>query len=113
VMWLGLEWLLKPTLAYKFGFTGIAWAAAIISFSSFVPFFIAKKIIGFSVVKSLRTSVLSTLIMLAVGLAVHKFGLIPTLLLSGLTYCAGVVLIGGKSLLADVKPFYTHFRAKI
>jgi O-antigen/teichoic acid export membrane protein len=113
IMWLGLEWLLKPTLAIKFGYLGVAIAAAIISISSFVPFFIAKKIIGFSILRSLKTSVLSTLIMLAVGLLVHKFGLIVTVLLSGLAYCLGIVLIGGKLLLADVKPFYTHFRAKI
>jgi O-antigen/teichoic acid export membrane protein len=113
VMWLGLEWLLKPTLAIKFGFIGISYAAAIIAFSSFVPFFIARKIIGFSIIKSLKTAVLSTILMVVVGIGVHGLGLVPTVLFSGLSYCAGVILIGGRQLWADIKPFYTHFRAKL
>lgn len=113
VMWLVLEWLFKPTLAYKFGFVGIAYAAAIISFSSFVPFFIAKKIIGFSIIRSLKTAVLSTLLMTAVGLIVSRYGIIWTVLFSGAAYLFGLIVFGGKRLFEDVKPFYVYFRKKI
>lgn len=113
VMWLMLEWLLKPTLALKYGFLGVAVAAAIISFSSFVPFFIARKIIGFSIIKSLKIPVISTLLMFGAGLLVHDWGLIPTVLFSGIVYVIGVIFIGGRRLLADVLPFYHYFRAKI
>ena len=113
VMWLALEWLLKPTLAIKFGYLGVAYAAAIISFSSLVPFFIAKKIIGFSIVKSLGTVVLATLLMTGVGLFSLRWGVVWTVLLSGSAYMVGIMLFGGKQLLADIKPFYAHFRAKL
>ena len=113
VMWLILEWSLKPTLAIKYGYMGIAYAAAIIAFSSFVPFIIAKKLIGFSVIKSLGAVTLATLLMLVVGIFSHRFGLVVTVLLSGIAYLGGLWLFGGKKLLADVKPFYNHFRAKL
>lgn len=113
IMWLALEWLLKPTLAMRFGFIGISYASAIIAFSSFVPFVIAQRIIGFSVVKSLKTAVISSLLMISAGLLIHPLGLIPTLLFSGLAYLTGLYFIGGRGLLADIKPFYNHFRAKI
>ncbi len=113
IMWLVLEWLLKPILAVKFGYLGIAVAAGIISFSSFVPFFIAKKIIGFSISKSLKTSVISAILMVVTGVILYHTGLVMALLSATVVYVMAVYFIGGRQLLADIKPFYTHFRAKI
>jgi len=113
VMWLALEWLLKPTLAAKFGYAGIAYAAAIISFSSLVPFIIAKKIIGFSINKSLRTVTLATLLMVGAGILTHKLGIVTNVILTTLSYLLAVVIFGGKQLIADIKPFYVHFKAKL
>jgi O-antigen/teichoic acid export membrane protein len=113
IMWLILEWLLKPFFAIKFGFAGIAYAAAIISFSSFVPFFIAWKIIGFSISRSLRTAVFATILMILAGICVHSFGFVITTTVSLVVYTFSVVIIGGRQLLNDIKPFYNHFRAKI
>lgn len=112
VMWLILEWLFKPALALRFGFVGIAYATAIIGLSSFVPFFIAKKIIGFSIWKSVGSIVLATIAMSIVGYLVHPWGIVWTAILPALVYIA-VAATGGKQLFADVKGFYTHFRAKI
>jgi len=112
-MWLILEWLLKPTLATQLGFMGVAIASAIISFSSLVPFFIAKKIIGFSIVKSLKVPVISTFFMVLVGILVHRFGLIVTVIAASFIYILAVVLLGGRKLLDEAKPLYVHFRKKI
>lgn len=113
IMWLVLEWALKPAFAARFGFVGIAYAATIIAFSSFVPFFIAKRIIGFGIWKSLGTATVASIIMLAVGVVIHSFGIVVTLGGAAGAYALSVLLLGGKKLIADVKPFYTHFRAKI
>lgn len=113
IMWLALEWLLKPTLAIRFGYIGVAYAAAIIAFSSFVPFFIAKKIIGFSAIKSLGAVTISTVLMAIVGALSYRLGIIPAVALACATYAAGVSLLGGKQLLTEIKPFLVHFRAKV
>lgn len=113
VMWLVLEWSLKPILAMKFGFVGITYAAAIIALTSFVPFFIAKKIIGFSIWRSIGVVSLATGVMVLAGLLGTRFGIVPTIVLACLGYTTSLLILGGRQLLAEVKPFYDHFRAKI
>ncbi len=113
IMWLTLEWAIKPYLAVKLGYVGIAYGAAFISLSSLVPFIIAKKIIGFSVVKSLGVVSVASILMTVVGLLVHKYGLALTVISSALTYGLVVLVLGGKKLLADIKPFYAYFANKI
>jgi len=113
VMWLVLEWLLKPTLAIRYGYVGIAYAAAIIAFSSFVPFFIAKKLIGFSAINSLGAVTVSTILMAIVGIVFHKLGIVTAVALSCLTYVASISILGGKQLLTNIKPFLAYFRAKV
>jgi len=113
VMWLVLEWLLKPTMAVKFGYVGVAYAAAIIALSSFVPFFIAKKIIGFGVWRSVGPVTIATIIMALAGYLAHPWGIVWTAIISGLAYVTAVAFFGGKQLLLDVKPFYSHLRAKV
>jgi len=113
IMWLGLEWLFKPTFAIKFGFQGISYAAALISLSSLVPFFLAHKYIGFNILKSLKTPVLASFLMLLAGILVRPFGLVISLLTAGFVYLLGLGVLGGQDLLNNLKPFYTYFRAKI
>ncbi len=113
IMWLLLEWLLKPILAIKFGFMGVAYAVGIISVFSIVPLVIAKRIIGFSLIRSLLTATASAGLMLSVGLLVHSYGLILTLVMSSLGYIIGVMAFGGKSLLANIQPFYEYFKKKL
>lgn len=113
IMWLSLEWLLKPILAIKFGFMGVAYAVGIISVFSLVPLIVAKRIIGFSLVRSLLTATASAGLMLAIGLLVHSFGIILTLIMSSLGYFVGVMAFGGRGLLLDIKPFYEYFKKKL
>ncbi len=113
VMWLILEWALKPTLAARYGYLGVSIAAAIISISSLVPFFIAHRIIKFDISKSLRTAVLSALVMTLFALWTHSLGIVFSTIITSLSYVFAVTIFGGKRLLADIKPFWTHLRAKI
>lgn len=113
VMWLVLEWLLKPTMAASFGYLGVAYATAIISFSSLVPFFIAQRIIRFDISKSLLTPFVSTLIMILFAVWSHSLGLVPSVIIASASYLFAVSIFGGKKLFAQIRPFYEHFRAKI
>lgn len=113
IMWLILEWVFKPILALKFGFMGVAYAVGIISVFSIVPLLVAKKMIGFSLVRSLLTAVASAGFMLVVGLLVHSFGIVVTLVMSSMGYIIGVMAFGGKNLLLDIKPFYEYFKKKL
>jgi hypothetical protein len=113
-MWLTLEWGIKPIMAMRLGYIGVAYATAIIAFSSFVPFFIAKKIIGFSAVKSLGLVTVATVIMVTVGTLTRPLNQIAlTLSLSSLAYGLTVFVFGGKKLLSDVQPFYEYFKKKL
>lgn len=109
VMWLSLEWLFKPALSYKFGFVGVAYAAALISISSLVPFFIAQRIIKFNIVKSLKVSILSSLLMIISGMLIHPFGLVLTLAVACIFYLLGLFIFGGHQLYEEIKPFYAYF----
>ncbi len=114
IMWLALEWAIKPIMAMRLGYIGVAYATAIIAFSSFVPFFIAKKIIGFSAVKSLGLVTVATVIMVAVGVLTRPLNqIVLTLSLSSLAYGLTVFVFGGKKLLSDAQPFYEYFKKKL
>jgi O-antigen/teichoic acid export membrane protein len=113
IMWLGLEWLIKPILAIRFGYMGVAYAMGIISLFSLIPLLIARKIIGFNLIKSLLTAFASAGLMLTIGVLVHSFGIVVTLLMSTVGYFVGVLAFGGKNLWLDIKPFYDHFRQKL
>jgi O-antigen/teichoic acid export membrane protein len=47
VMWTVLTWIITPVLVWKLGFQGVALAALIISFSSFLPIIEVKKVVPF------------------------------------------------------------------
>lgn len=113
IMWLVLEWTLKPILAIKFGFMGVAAAAGIISLSSFVPFVIAKKVIGFNIWNSVGKVSLATIFMTGVGIASLRLGIVWTAVLSAGAYGLAILVLGGKKLQNDIQPFYKYFRAKI
>jgi O-antigen/teichoic acid export membrane protein len=113
IMWLVLEWALKPTLAFRYGYLGVAIAAAVISFSSLVPFVITQRIIKFNVLRSLKVAVGSSLMMIIAGLLSHSGGIVLTLILSGFAYLLGLAVFGGRTLISDIKPFYAYLRKKI
>lgn len=113
MMWLILEWTLKPFFAIKYGYLGVAYAAGIISIFSIAPLVLAWKVIRFDVIKSFSVASLASGGMVAVGIFLHDYGVLWSLSSSFLVYVILVLGFGGKRLLAEVKPFYDHFRKKI
>jgi len=63
LMWTGLTWTAMPLLALKFGYIGVTYAVIIIATSSFVTIILAKKYVNFSLIKILKTPLISTLTM--------------------------------------------------
>lgn len=107
IMWLALEWGLKPYFAIQLGYMGVAYATGIISVFSIVPLIIAWRIIKFSLIKSLLVATTAAALMTLSGylsknifVAIAVYGLV-------------IVFMGGKKLWLDVKPFYEHYVKKI
>lgn len=113
IMWLILEWTLKPIFAIKYGYLGVAYAAGIIALFSVVPLIIAWRVIRFDLVKSLFVASFASLGMTIGGLVLYRFGILWALPGALLIYAVLVLGFGGKKLLLDIKPFYDHFRKKI
>ena len=107
IMWLVLEWGLKPYFAIQFGYMGVAYATGIISVFSIIPLLIAWRIIKFSLIKSLGVASLSAILMAISG------WLSGNVFVAGAVYGLAIGIFGGKSLWLDIKPFYEHFRKKI
>lgn len=63
IMWTLLTWTLSPVLAIYYGFTGVAVAAAIISFSSIVPIIIVVRMIKLNVISIIYKQLLASILM--------------------------------------------------
>lgn len=118
IMWLVLTWLLMPLGAMKFGYNGVAGAAAIISISSVVALFAAKRYVNFNLLNSVgKPAFVSFLMGLVIYFVKIDFlNVIPAvvirILLGGISYFLISYLIIGKSLITDVSSIYHEFRKK-
>jgi O-antigen/teichoic acid export membrane protein len=116
IMWTVLAWGLTPLLAIKFGYSGVAYAAAVISFTSVIPVIIIKRLTGFSLYASFIRPAIATFIMLIVAyiltltLTLTATDLILNIMVSGIIYCLAVYLLIGPSLVADGKRLVYAFR---
>lgn len=119
VMWTALTWGLTPYLAIKYGYVGVAYATAIIAVSSVIPIVIVKRLTHFSLGNSVLLPFEATLVMMAGSwllkgwLHVSALSLIINILLSGVLYCAIMLLFSGKKLITDITSFAHAFRHKI
>ncbi|MBI3954605.1 oligosaccharide flippase family protein [Candidatus Collierbacteria bacterium] len=114
VMWTGLTWMLMPVLAINFGYLGVSIGAAVIAFSSIAVFIIAKRLVGLSLLASLKTPII-------VSIALGLFLLLSRSLIDSLTSLSFIIL-GGASVsglflyLLEGKSFFAnllnYFKAK-
>lgn len=116
LMWLVLTWLLVPGLALRFGFLGVAYAGAIISFSSIVPIVIVHKITRFNISKALLAPCVASLALLLIYLSLANIftlswaSLIIISAISGLCYLFSLFLFTGRQLLTDSLKLWYAFR---
>jgi O-antigen/teichoic acid export membrane protein len=66
IMWTVLTWTFFPILSIKFGYMGAAYATLIVGLSSFIVWFVAKKVFGVQILKTISGPTLATLLMVVV-----------------------------------------------
>lgn len=62
VIWTILNWIFVPLFTNLFGFNGVAIASFVISFTSFLPFILMKKVISFRIFRPISKPVIATII---------------------------------------------------
>lgn len=116
IMWLVLTWGLMPIMAVKYGYNGVALASAIISISSLVAIYLAKRNVDFNLSSAVGKPLFSALLM---GVAVYFFkpltfnvwlSMGARVLTGGLVYLSVSLLLIGPSLLVDVKKIYFEIK---
>jgi len=118
IMWTALAWILTPYMAVKFGFTGVAYASVLISFTSIIPVIIVKKLTHFSLYDSVLKPTIATIIMilvsylLTVTISVSFINLILNIIVSGLVYALVIYGLVGPVFLTDVKKLFAVFKNK-
>lgn len=116
IMWTVLTWIVYPVLAIKYGFNGVAGAAAIVSASSILALWIAKKYLKFRFFASVAKPVFASLLMgvllwFLTPFLSHTFlGLFSLIFLGGLVYFVLIYLMVGKSFLEDFKKLFYAFK---
>lgn len=118
VMWTVLTWVIYPILAFKYGFNGVAFGAALVATSSVVAIWIAKKYLVFkflpSIMKPLLSSILMALLIFFLSgfLPQNIFGIIALVVLGGVVYFILVYLMVGRKLIADLRQLIYAIKTK-
>lgn len=109
IMWTVLTWLLVPFLSLKYGVIGAALGYALVSSSSVIAIFIAKKSVDFSLRESAMRPGIAAFLMFVVLTLLRQFLLIDfvsvwILIVAGISlYVLLMYLLSGSSLVRDVK----------
>ncbi len=111
LMWTGLTWAIMPILSIKFGYMGVAYATALIATSSIVTIIMAKKYVSFSMIRIIKTPVLSLLPMilwlyLSVGSIGSYSALIAILISSAIIYFGSIFILEGKTFFTDTLSYF-------
>lgn len=63
IFWTGLTWILTPPLIFLMGFNGVALAALLVATTVFIPIFLVKKMVAFSLWENVGQPLLAALLM--------------------------------------------------
>ena len=108
VMWVLLTWALMPFLGTRYGYNGVALAAAIIALSSIVVLFVVRRLVEVNYFKALypatTASIVMGLVLFALRSYLTTFWRLPLFIaLGGFIYLAIIYLIEGKKLFREIK----------
>jgi O-antigen/teichoic acid export membrane protein len=113
IVWTVLTWILTPPLVLWFGFTGVAIAAFVISFTSIFPVWMVKKTIPVQIWPQVNIALFASLAMSLVGWLGQSYWQRSLVWLGlgalsiGLTYVLTAGLLGGKRIFAEIKSLRT------
>ncbi len=75
IFWTILTWFLVPISVTVLGYNGVAFASLLISFTAFIPIFVAKKNLDFSIINPISKPLISTLLVGVIVLFIQKINL--------------------------------------
>lgn len=117
MMWTVLTWAIYPILASRYGYNGVAFAAALVATSSAVAIWIAKKHIEFKFFPSIIKPSIASLLMgilifiLSSFFAKNVFGVASLVIIGGIVYFGLIYLMVGRPLIEDVKKLFYAFKS--
>lgn len=115
IFWTALTWILTPFLAWKYNFTGVALAQAIIGSTSFITIILAKKKVNLSlsgVWKNLIAAVVLGVVLL-VGkayLPIAWISLFALIFVAGAVYAGMQMLLTKGTVVADAKSLFSSLK---
>ena len=92
IMWTALTWIFFPILSFKFGYMGTAWATLIVGASSFIVWFMARKVFDIQIIKIIMHPTIATTLMIVACLLIQPLNftslinIISKILISVLIY---------------------------
>lgn len=106
VMWTILTWALMPILSIKFGYLGVAYATLLIATSSFVTVIMAKRLVSFSVIRSLKSPLIaSSILIMFLSLLKNQITSVESIIviavISVCIYTASIVILEGKNFISE------------
>jgi len=111
IFWTALTWILTPVAVWLWGFNGVAIAALLISFTSLIPVYYAKKYVAFSFIDQVWRQLTAGMIMFlfgyfSLGRVNSLQDLVFAIVLSGLVYLLVMLLLGRKKFNQEFLPIW-------
>lgn len=109
IMWTALTWLMTPALIYLYGFDGVALAALVISFSSYLAVYYVKKAVPFRFLDQVWRQFLAASVMAGVGVvgmdlwSSSRQTLVAGMALASLAYFAAIMIFGKRKLFNELE----------
>lgn len=109
IIWTTLTWTITPITILLFGFNGVALAALIVSFSSFLSIKFVRKYVDVDIWQQVWRQLLSVIGMTVVGFALQSLAsqsisrFIFSALIIGLSYLIILIIIGHDKLIKEIK----------
>jgi len=109
VMWTVLTWIFVPILAIKYGINGAALGYVIVSSSSLVVIYIARRYVEFSLKQSVIPPLISSIVMAAVLLVLRSYvpysvaGVIVIVVVGAAVFAGMMYVVAGSGVMQDAK----------
>ncbi|MBM3205834.1 hypothetical protein FJZ41_03250, partial [Candidatus Shapirobacteria bacterium] len=118
VMWTVLTWIFYPLLAIRYGFNGVAVAAALVSLTSVIAIWMAKRHLVFRFFQPILKPFWAAMLMgiliavLRFSLSLSFLNLLILIISGGLVYACLIYMMVGRQLLVETKKLFYAFKTR-
>ncbi len=119
IMWTILTWVVTPLCMRWFGFTGVAIASFLISFTSFIPILYVKKIVQFSVWDQVWRQLVASLVLGVVAITIFRMTQLSWTIYftaaasAAISYFVVLFLLGKEKLRQEIMPLLSVLLRKV